>query len=146
MPTPAYPEGMRDFLPLLVIFGALILALCGLAWLAVSARRRGTGGAALRGALAAWEEAYRVTSHDSYQEIVAEAQRKAPLLAPDEHWRPSGVLTRELGESAGGGGELADRRSRRIRKRRRSWLRRREAGRGNEKTASPGYHDGHMVR
>lgn len=143
---PAYPEGMRDFLPLLVIFGALALTLCGLAWLAVSARRRGTGGAALRGALAAWEEAYRVTSHDSYQEIVAEAQRKAPLLAPDEHWRPSGILTGGWGESADGRGELAGGRSRTVRKPRRSWLRRRGAGRGDEKTASPGYHDRHMAR
>lgn len=81
---------MGDALPLLAVFGGLAAILCGFAWLAAHVRRRGTAGAGVRAALASWEEAYRVTSHESYQEIKAQTERKAPLLSPDGHWRPGG--------------------------------------------------------
>lgn len=85
---------MSDALPLVAVFGGLAAVLCGFAWLASHVRRRGTAGGGVRAALASWEEAYRVTSHESYQEIKAQQERKAPLLSPDGHWRPSGYLTR----------------------------------------------------
>lgn len=88
---------MSDALPLLAIFGSLAAILCGFAWLASHVRRRGSAGTAVRAALASWEEAYRVTSHESYQEIKAQTERKAPLLSPDGHWRPAGHNAR-LGE------------------------------------------------
>lgn len=81
---------MTDFLPLLVIAGALAGVLGLLARLAVVVRRRGTAGAAITAALAAHDEAFRVTAHESYVEIRAQAERKAPLLSPDAPWtRPT---------------------------------------------------------
>ncbi|MEU2873457.1 hypothetical protein ABZ769_30370 [Streptomyces olivoreticuli] len=79
---------MGEFLPLLAIFGGLAAVLCGFAWLAFHVRRRGTAGTGVTAALAAWEEAYRVTSHESYWEIKAQAERQSPIVSPDGHWRP----------------------------------------------------------
>ncbi|MFK0232492.1 hypothetical protein [Streptomyces vinaceus] len=76
---------MELFLPLLVIFGGLAAVLAALVWLARHVRRRGTAGAAITGALASWEEAYRVTAHESHWEIRAQAERQAPSLSPDGH-------------------------------------------------------------
>ncbi|MFF9193741.1 hypothetical protein ACF09L_00915 [Streptomyces sp. NPDC014779] len=70
-------------LPLAVIFGGLAAVLGGCALLAARVRRRGTAGGGARAALAAWEEAYRITSYEAHQEIVAESRRKAPLPSPD---------------------------------------------------------------
>ncbi|MGW1075808.1 hypothetical protein [Streptomyces sp. NPDC002537] len=83
---------MSDLLPILGIFGGFAAVLAGFVWLAFRVRRRGTAGAAVTAALASWEEAYRVTSHESYWEIKAQAQaqRQLPLQSPDGHWRPSG--------------------------------------------------------
>ncbi|MFE5296874.1 hypothetical protein [Streptomyces sp. NPDC056632] len=74
---------MTDFLPLLVIAAALAGVLGLLARLAVVVRRRGTAGAAITAALAAHDEAFRITAHQSYVEVQAQAERKAPLLSPD---------------------------------------------------------------
>ncbi|MEU5428982.1 hypothetical protein AB0H73_25795 [Streptomyces olivoreticuli] len=79
---------MDDLLPPLAIFGGLAAVLCGFAWLAFHVRRRGTAGTGVTAALAAWEEAYRVTSHESYLEIKAQAERQSPMVSPDGHWRP----------------------------------------------------------
>ncbi|MFG3345320.1 hypothetical protein ACGF1Z_09670 [Streptomyces sp. NPDC048018] len=73
---------MTDFLPLLVIAAALAGVLGLLARLAVVVRRRGTAGAAITAALAAHDEAFRITAHESYVEVQAQAGRKAPLLSP----------------------------------------------------------------
>lgn len=81
---------MGDLLPLLAIFGGLLAVLCGFVWLALHVRRRGTAGSGVTAALAAWEEAYRVTSHESYWEIKAQAERQSPAVSPDGHWRPRG--------------------------------------------------------
>ncbi|GAA1927831.1 hypothetical protein [Streptantibioticus ferralitis] len=85
---------MDVFLPLLAVFGGFIAVLSGLTWLAVRARRPGAGGSAVGAALAAWEEAYRVTSHESHHEIKAQAERQVPVLSPDGHWRPDGLRAR----------------------------------------------------
>ncbi|MFC9459302.1 hypothetical protein [Streptomyces sp. NPDC056983] len=85
---------MGDVITLLAIFGGFAVVLSGFVWLAFHIRRRGTAGAAAGAALAAWEEAYRVTSHESYYEIAAQAERQTPVLSPDGHWRPNGFGTR----------------------------------------------------
>ncbi|MHA7961866.1 hypothetical protein ACX9I7_29400 [Streptomyces sp. L500] len=86
---------MGALLPLLVIFGGFAAVLAGFVWLAFHVRRRGTAGAAVTAALASWEEAYRVTSHEAYWEIKAQAERQSPVLSPDGRWRPSGRETRQ---------------------------------------------------
>ncbi|MEU6980433.1 MULTISPECIES: hypothetical protein [unclassified Streptomyces] len=77
---------MTDFMPLLVIAAALAGVLGLLARLAVVVRRRGSAGAGIAAALAAHDEAFRVTAHESYVEIQARTERKAPLLSPDGLW------------------------------------------------------------
>ncbi|MEU8955877.1 hypothetical protein AB0C93_16405 [Streptomyces sp. NPDC048518] len=97
---------MDDALPLLVIFGGFAAVLAALAWLARRVRRRGTGGAALAGALAAWEEAYRITSHEAHVEIQAQADRQSPALSPDGPWTSRGRGGRD---ARGGRGEWGGR-------------------------------------
>lgn len=80
---------MGVFLPLLAFLGGLAAVLCGFAWPASHVRRRGTAGAGAAAALAAWEEAYRVTSHEPYWEIKAQEERQTPVVSPDGHRRPS---------------------------------------------------------
>ncbi|MFF4293975.1 hypothetical protein ACFY0N_09970 [Streptomyces vinaceus] len=87
---------MESFLPLLVVFGGLAAVLAALVWLARHVRRRGTAGAAIAGALASWEEAYRVTAHESHWEIKAQAERQAPALSPDGHWPRNGHGARSV--------------------------------------------------
>ncbi|MGW6539780.1 hypothetical protein ACWGBV_05170 [Streptomyces sp. NPDC055051] len=77
---------MAEFLPLLVIGAAIAGVLALLTRLAVVARRRGGAGAAMAAAMAAHDEAFRVTAHESYVEIQAQVTRKAPLLSPDGPW------------------------------------------------------------
>ncbi|MFJ9033907.1 hypothetical protein ACIRQP_36585 [Streptomyces sp. NPDC102274] len=81
---------MGNVLPLLVIFGGLAAVLAALVWLACHVRRRGTAGVAVAAALASWEEAYRVTAHESHWEIKAQAERQSPVLSPDGHWPRNG--------------------------------------------------------
>ncbi|MZD04044.1 hypothetical protein GTW43_02955, partial [Streptomyces sp. SID5785] len=66
---------MNDALPLLVIFGSFAVVLAALGLLARRVRRRGTAGG-VSGALASWEEAFRVTSHAAHVEIRAQAERR----------------------------------------------------------------------
>ncbi|WP_308298839.1 hypothetical protein [Streptomyces sp. GESEQ-35] len=101
---------MDAFLPFLILVGGLAAVMGSFAWLAWRIRRRGLAGAAMSAALASFEEAYRITAHESYVEIRAQAERKAPLLSPDGHWR------RGAGEAGQAGTE--DRRPHRPRPRR----------------------------
>ncbi|MFF4481659.1 hypothetical protein ACWDHW_07165 [Streptomyces melanosporofaciens] len=80
---------MGDALPYLIVAGVLAALMGFLGWVASLARRRGATGAALRAALASHDEAFRVTAHDSHHEILAQAERKAPILSPDGQWTPS---------------------------------------------------------
>ena len=68
---------------LIVLGAAAVMVL--LFWLASRARRRGTAGAALAGAMAAYDEAFHSTAHDTYVEVQAQADRKLPPIpAPDK--------------------------------------------------------------
>lgn len=59
---------MGEFLPFLVVTGALAAVMGLFTWLACVVRRRGLAGAAVRTAMASYEEAFRVTAHDSHYE------------------------------------------------------------------------------
>jgi hypothetical protein len=80
---------MDALLPFLILLGALAVVLGFFAWLAVRVRRRGLAGGAMSAALASYEEAFRVTSHEAHIEIRAQAERKAPILLPDGPWAQS---------------------------------------------------------
>ncbi|MEU6144858.1 hypothetical protein ABZ848_31480 [Streptomyces sp. NPDC047081] len=74
---------MDELLPHLLVFGALALVMGAFTGLARLIRRRGGTGGGLGAALAAYEEAFRATSHAAHYEIRAEAERKDPLESPD---------------------------------------------------------------
>ncbi|MFC8719776.1 hypothetical protein [Kitasatospora sp. NPDC057198] len=70
--------------PYLIVLAVLGTVLTGLGLAGQALRRRGgTGADALRGALAGYEEAMRATSYRAHVELRAEADRVAPLEAPD---------------------------------------------------------------
>ncbi|MCI3275817.1 hypothetical protein [Streptomyces cylindrosporus] len=74
---------MDELLPYLLVLGALVLVMGAFTGLARLIRRRGGAGGGLGAALAAYEEAFRATSHASHYEIRAQAERKDPLESPD---------------------------------------------------------------
>jgi hypothetical protein len=75
---------VRDLVPYLIVFGCLIAVMGFFTWLKGLMRRRGLAGSALRDALASYEEAMRITSHESHIEIRAQAERQAPIASPDD--------------------------------------------------------------
>ncbi|MFF0449114.1 hypothetical protein ACFYT4_22360 [Streptomyces sp. NPDC004609] len=79
---------MRDLVPLLFLGVGLAVVIGFFTWLASHVRRRGVAGAAITSALASYDEAFRVTAHESHHEIRAQAERKAPVLSPDDQWTP----------------------------------------------------------
>ncbi|MFJ5886188.1 hypothetical protein [Kitasatospora cineracea] len=81
----------------LIVLGVLgtVPTLLGLAGQAALRRRGGTGASALRGALAGYEEAMRTTSHQARLELRAEADRIAPIAAPDGFHPALGPRTRD---------------------------------------------------
>ncbi|MER6284131.1 hypothetical protein [Streptomyces sviceus] len=76
---------MGQLMPLLIVVGALVLVLGLFTALAGHVRRRGTAGGGLRGAMAAYDEAFHGTAADSYQEIQVQTDRRTPL--PDDRWK-----------------------------------------------------------
>lgn len=92
---------MRELLPLLVLAGSLAAVMGFFTWLASRARRRGVAGAAIRAAMASYDEAFRVTAHDAHYEIQAQSERKVPMVSPDNPWG------RSRGEEPGEGGPRA---------------------------------------
>ncbi|WP_201261043.1 hypothetical protein [Embleya scabrispora] len=70
-----------------MVAGSLAAAVGVCLWLAARVRRRGTGGAAIRAAMSAYDEALHGTANDAYVEIQVQAQRKVPVRAPDDPWR-----------------------------------------------------------
>jgi hypothetical protein len=68
---------------LLGVFMAGLLA--GFVLLARQARRSGTAGAALSGAMAAYNEAWHGPAHDAHVEIQAQVDRVTPIVSPDKH-------------------------------------------------------------
>ncbi|MDQ8702710.1 hypothetical protein RCO28_09440 [Streptomyces sp. LHD-70] len=101
---------MSEALPLLLIALGMLAVLAGCGWLAVHVRRRGAAGGGVSAAMAAYDEAFKVTSYEAHVEVQAQARRKSPLLSPDEEWRP---VARPAGPT-GAGGRLP----RRVRSRR----------------------------
>ncbi|WBB61129.1 hypothetical protein O7599_00795 [Streptomyces sp. WMMC500] len=104
---------MGNVVPYLVVFGCLAAVMGFFTWLKDVVRRRGLAGSAVQGALAACEEAIRITSHDSYHEVRAAADRQAPVAAPGDPFRPGGAVGGPRRSTAG------------LPKRRRGGLRRR---------------------
>ena len=74
---------MDALTPYLVLVGGLAVVTAACTGLALRIRRRGTAGAGLGGALAAYEEAFRATGHAAHHEIRAQADRKTPTGSPD---------------------------------------------------------------
>ncbi|MET8830431.1 hypothetical protein ABZX40_33645 [Streptomyces sp. NPDC004610] len=86
---------MDAFLPFVIVLGLLAVVLGFFTWLASRIRRRGLAGGAMSAALASYEEAFRITAHESHVEIRAQADRKAPVLSPDAPWGRGGSGERE---------------------------------------------------
>lgn len=83
---------METLLPPLVIVGCLVAVMALFGRLAVLVKRRGTAGAGITAAMAAYDEAFRVTAHDAHYEIQARAERRIPLPAPDDPHAPADGL------------------------------------------------------
>lgn len=66
-----------------IVILALAAAMVGLALLARRARRRGTAGSAIAGAMAAYDEGMHGTAHDAFVEMQEAAERVKPAEAPD---------------------------------------------------------------
>ncbi|MFF7245400.1 hypothetical protein ACFZBU_16020 [Embleya sp. NPDC008237] len=79
---------MGGFLGFLLVAGCLATTLGCCAWMAAHVRRRGVAGAAIRAAMASYDEALHGTANDAHIEIQVQAQRKVPMRSPDDPWRP----------------------------------------------------------
>lgn len=66
-----------------IFVGGLLVVLAGLTWFAKWAKGRGHG-SGLAGAVAAYEEAYRPTSHHAHHEQRTAADRQAETGSPDD--------------------------------------------------------------
>jgi hypothetical protein len=67
----------------LLFLGGLAVVVSALAWFASWAKRHGHG-ARIAGALAAHDEAYRTTAHQSHHELRIAADRKSETGSPDD--------------------------------------------------------------
>lgn len=75
---------MPDLLTAVVVIVVIAAAMVGLAALATRARRRGTAGSAIAGAMAAYDEGMHATAHDAFVEMAQQVDRPAPIAAPDK--------------------------------------------------------------
>lgn len=66
-----------------IVTVALGAAMDGLGVLAKRARRRGTAGSAIAGAMAAYDEGMHGTAHDAFVELQQQDERVKPAEAPD---------------------------------------------------------------
>ncbi|MEI5006462.1 hypothetical protein RB196_03050 [Streptomyces sp. PmtA] len=108
-------------LPLLIVAGTLGAVVGFFARLAARIRRRGLAGGAVRAGLASYEEAFRVTSHESFHEIPGPGGAQGPFPA-DDPWLPA----RRRAPAAEPGAPRPERRRRRtLRRPVRWWWRRR---------------------
>ncbi|MDX3364961.1 hypothetical protein PV387_02785 [Streptomyces sp. ME02-6987-2C] len=112
---------MDALLPFVLLAGGLAAVLGSFTWLASRVRRRGLAGGAMGAALASYEEAFRTTAYASHVEIRAQAERRSPLLSPDD-WRWAPAAPDGTGAEAG---RTASRGSSRSRRGRARWFRRR---------------------
>lgn len=79
---------MTELLTALAVLSGIAGVLALLVLLARHARRRGTAGAAIAGAMAAYDEAVHTTAHDTYVEV--RAQQRGTLQAPSPARRHPG--------------------------------------------------------
>ncbi|WP_243274686.1 hypothetical protein SALCHL_006140 [Streptomyces albus subsp. chlorinus] len=110
---------MGALVPFLLTAVVLAAVLGFFAWLASHVRRRGLAGGAMSAALASYEEAFRITAHESRVEIRAQSDRKAPTLSPDGHGGRGSGLAGGTGEGDAAGRRSARRNPRRPRRPRR---------------------------
>ncbi|GAA1073436.1 hypothetical protein [Kitasatospora arboriphila] len=73
---------MAALVPYLLTAAVLALLMGCFGGRAVLVRRRGLAGAAVRAAVAAYEEAYHPSGRDTHVEILAQAERRAPVALP----------------------------------------------------------------
>jgi hypothetical protein len=78
---------VADLLTAAAVIVGIVLVMTALVLVARSARRRGVAGGAIAGAMAAYDEAMHSTAHDTYVEVQAQANRKAPLESRDDACR-----------------------------------------------------------
>ncbi|MFD6188635.1 hypothetical protein [Streptomyces sp. NPDC060275] len=127
---------MDALLPFVLLAGGLAAVLGCFTWLASHVRRRGLAGGATSAALASYEEAFRATAYASHVEIRTRAERRSPLLSPDDDWRRGPAAPDLAGAEADRAARLCPRRPRRGPGR---WFRRR---RGPLATGHAGEHEG----
>ncbi|CAM5417038.1 hypothetical protein STENM327S_09453 [Streptomyces tendae] len=127
---------MDALLPFVLLAGGLAAVLGSFTWLASRVRRRGAAGGAVGAALASYEEAFRATAYESHVEIRAQAERRSPLLSPDDDWRRAPAAVDRAGAEAG---RPARRGPHRQRRRAGRWFGRR---RGPLATGRAGGHEG----
>ncbi|MFD7060147.1 hypothetical protein [Streptomyces sp. NPDC059906] len=127
---------MGALLPFVLLAGGLAAVLGCFTRLASRVRRRGLAGGAMSAALASYEEAFRTTAYASHVEIRSQAERRSPLLSPDDDWRRAPAAPDGTGAAAGRTARRAPRRTRRGPGR---WFRRR---RGPLATGRAGGHEG----
>ncbi|WP_377267838.1 hypothetical protein [Peterkaempfera sp. SMS 1(5)a] len=109
---------MGEVVPYLVVVAGVAAVLGSFTWLKRVIRRRGLAGSAIAGALASYEEAMRITAHDSHHEVRAQAERRAPVLSPgDPEWtgHRAAVQHDATGRPTGAAGGRVRRRLRRRR-------------------------------
>lgn len=70
---------MPEVLAGIGIVVAIAAAMVGLALLATRARRRGTAGSAIAGAMAAYDEGMHGTAHDAFVEVAEQERRPVPI-------------------------------------------------------------------
>jgi hypothetical protein len=91
---------MAELLPFLV-FAAVLAAVLGcFSWLALLARRRGVAGAAIRAAMASYDEAFHGTAHQSHYEIQEQSRRRLPIQSPDDPLRAAPGRAHRSGDGA----------------------------------------------
>ncbi|MET9353016.1 hypothetical protein ABZY14_08405 [Streptomyces sp. NPDC006617] len=127
---------MDALLPFVLLAGGLAAVLGCFTWLASRVRRRGLAGGAMSAALASYEEAFRATAYASHVEIRTQAERRSPILSPDDDWRRGPAAPDGTGAEAG---RTARRGARRPRRGPGRWFRRR---RGPLATGRSGGHEG----
>ncbi len=75
---------MVEALAATIVVGAVAATMAGLAWVARRARRTGSAGRALAGAMAAYDEAMHVTAFEAYVEVRREDERGGAVVAPSD--------------------------------------------------------------
>ena len=95
---------MEELWAVLIVAVALVAVVAALLWLAARVRRRGIGG----NVMAAVDEVWRPTAHQSYYEIRAQSERGVATQSPDDHDPAPPVTSRWPGGRGPDRGTFAD--------------------------------------